>query len=200
MSYWMNMQQDSTASTLVFMPSRLRMSLRLIMNILYVAGTLLLILFLSRSEPEDVTTTLGALLVVLLDSLFVINCLLIVYWIVRPAPCITISKEGVVDNASLIYRGLGLIRWSDISAVWVFTYSFNTALMIRPSDWQRYSEKMSLWLRVQRWWITKSYWSRSSYVCIPQYMLPQDARFVRLDISTAYYQWHPHTDGPISFD
>jgi hypothetical protein len=135
---------------------------------------------------------------VLLDSLFVIYCLLIVYRIVRPSPCITISEEGVVDNASLIYRGMGLIRWSDISAVWVSKYPLTNALMIVPSDWQRYNEKLSLWLRVQRWWITKSYWSGSSHVCIPSYMLPGDARFVRLDISTAYYQWHPH--GSILFD
>jgi len=197
MSDKMNMQQDP-ASTIVFMPSRRRMASRLIINVLYVAGTSLLTLFISRSEPEDASTSLGLLLIVLIDSLFVIYCLLIVYRIVRPAPCIIITKEGVVDNASLIYRGIGLIRWSDISAVWVFTYSYSKDLMIRPSDWQRYSENMSLWLRVQRWWITKSYWSRSSYVCIPQYMLPSEAKFVRLEISTAYYQWHPH--GSILFD
>ena len=74
-------------------------------------------------------------------------------------------------------------------------------LVIIPVNWQNYESQLPQGLRLQRMMIRWSVvWSTRTYICIPRFMLPDNVKFIRLDISTAYYRWYPHANGPILFD
>jgi len=204
----MNMQQDP-ASTIVFMPSRRRMLLRLAMLFLLVVVVVLaMVIFLPGSSVlSDWRLIYTVVLTIVFTVMVIIQGSALIYRLAHPAPSIIVRDDGIIDNGSLIYGGVGFIPWTEIGAIatsHIVTGSFygiwrNRFLNIIPMNWQDYEYRLPWQLRLQRMMIRWSVvLSPRTSICIPQFMLPSDAKFVRLEISTAYYQWHPH--GSILFD
>ncbi len=200
------MQQDSAASTLVFMPSRRRMSLQLAL-IIAVVGVAGLIIWLVRSTISGWRLAALVVVIILLVGMLGFWGSALMYRIVHPSPAIIVREDGIVDNASLLYNGVGFVPWSRIAVVGVINFATapssiwrRKVLIIIPVDAQEYERTLPMSVRLQRLVTRWNLWSSPVGIFIPQFMLPNDAKFVRLDISTAYYQWHPHADGSILFD
>lgn len=204
-----NLQQDSTASTLVYLPSRRRLSLRLGGLFLLVAAFVLaMVIFLPGSSVlSDWRLIYIVVGTIVFTAMTIIQGTALIYRLAHPSPSIIVRQDGIVDNASLIYGGVGFIPWTDIGAIAtrnIVTEPFYGILRMRflviiPVNWRNYEYQLPMRLCLQRIMIRwSSVWSARTCICIPRFMLPSDAKFVRLDISTAYYQWHPH--GSILFD
>jgi len=206
-----NMQPDSSASTIVVLPSQRRMLPRLVLLLLLVLGfTVAMVILLPGSPVRNdwrlVFIVAGMIVIAVLTF---IQSSALIYRLAHPAPSIIVREDGIVDKGSLIYGGDGFIPWTEIGAIatrTIVTEPFygiwrTRFLVIIPVHWRDYENLLPRRIRLQRIMIRwSSVWSARTCICIPRVMLPQDAKFVRLDISTAYYQWHPHADGSILFD
>lgn len=206
---WINMRQDKAASTLVVMPSRRRLLFRLIIVIVVAGAILAVYWFLHLAVHDWRQGALGVLVILLCVQMAVFQGGILIHRMTHPAPSIVVREDGILDNASLIYGGIGFIPWSEIAAIAVrnvVTEPFygiwrKRFLVIVPVNWQEYERTLPLRMRLQRRVIRWGFvWSLPIGIYIPHFMLPDEARFVRLDISTAYYKWHPHVDGLILFD
>ncbi|HEU4784337.1 MAG TPA: STM3941 family protein [Ktedonobacterales bacterium] len=205
------MPQDITASTLIYAPSRRRLLLRLALLFFLVAAFILaLVIFLPGSSVlSDWRLIYVVVGTIVFTAMTIIQSSALIYRLAHPAPSIIVREDGIVDNGSLIYSGVGFIPWTEIGAIATRTIGTEPFygiwrkqfLVIIPVNWRDYEYLLPRSLRLQRTMIRWSaVWSARTCICIPRFMLPGDAKFVRLDISTAYYHWHPHADGSILFD
>lgn len=205
----MSHYRAEAVSTVVFMPSRWRLLLRLMLLFLLVAVFVLaLVIFLPGSSVlSDWRLIFIVVCTIVFTAMTIIQSSALIYRLAHPAPSIIVREDGIVDNASLIYSGVGFIPWTETGAIAtrnIVTEPFygiwrKQFLVVIPVNWRDYEDVLPWRLRLQRIVIRwSSVWSARTCICIPRFMLPSDAKFVRLDISTAYYQWHPH--GSILFD
>lgn len=178
-----------------FMPSRLRMLPFLVMSILVATVMVFVILTwpshrIARDSTVSTLTLLAAVSVVILMSVVFVA---LGYRMARPAPAISVLKEGVFDNASLLYHGIGLLRWSEIASITavdfvtepLFGIFHRRFLVIVPVNWGEYERELPLWIRVQRLALRWVIWSPPG-ICIPQFMLPTTADEVIAQIRAAY--------------
>lgn len=131
----------------------------------------------------------------------------LVYRMVRRFPSIIVREDGIVDNASLLYRGVGLLRWQDIAGV--AARDFTTGLyglwhrrflVIVPVNGLAYESQLPQGIRLQRMLLRLIVQSPKAYICIPQFMLPEAADLVRLDAGTVYHRWQPVRDKAVWFE
>ncbi|HEY1387767.1 MAG TPA: STM3941 family protein [Ktedonobacterales bacterium] len=191
----------------IYAPSRRRLLLRLLL-LLVAAFVLALVIFLPGSSVlSDWRLIFVVVCTIVFTAMTIIQGSALIYRLAHPAPSIVVRDDGIIDNGSLIYGGVGFIPWTEIGAVatrQIGTEPFygiwrKQFLVIIPMNWRDYEYLLPWRIRLQRIVIRWSaVWSARTCICIPRFMLPSDAKFVRLDISTAYYQWHPH--GSILFD
>lgn len=200
------MRQDKTSSPLVFFPSRRRMLLQLA-GILAGVGVGGILIWLAHSSISGWQQVLLVFAIILLVGALGFWGGTLMYRIVRPSPAIIVREDGIVDNASFIYSGVGFIPWAQIAAVGVRNYATapisvwsRKFLIIIPVNAQEFEYALPKSVRLQRLVTRWNLWSSPMGIFIPQFMLPSDAKFVRLDISTAYYQWYPRADASILFD
>lgn len=146
------MPSDNGSSTLVYMPSRRRLLLRLAILFLFVVVFIAaLAIFLPgssvRSDWRLLFVVVGVILVAVMT---IIHGSALIYRLAHPAPSITVREDGIVDNASLIYGGVGFIPWTEIGAIstsHIVTEPFygiwrNRFLTIIPMNWQDYEYRL----------------------------------------------------------
>ena len=178
-----------------YMPSTLRMLPLLVISALFTTVMVIVILTwpshrIARDSTVSALTLLAAVSVVLLMSAVF---LAMAYRMARPAPAISVLKDGVFDNASLLYRGIGLLRWSEIASITavdfvtepLFGIFHRRFLVIVPVNRGEYERALPLWIRVQRLAVRWVIWSPPG-ICIPQFMLPTTADEVIAQIRAAY--------------
>ncbi len=198
-------QPDQASKRLIFMSSRPRMLLRLGIYGFGIALLLLVIVMLSYptrspgTTPYPVLKILGIAASILGILLLLAPCLGIIYRFMRPAPALIVHTGGIVNNASLVYRGVGFTPWSKISSVCVERPMLGPRelyrapfLVITTSDLLVSDETLEPSLRMQRK-IARlllrppSPWS----ICIPRFMLAGRLDGIVQEIGDAYSRWRP---------
>lgn len=166
-----------------------------IVNIFFLTVAPFMIVILpSHRIVRNSTVSAIALLALVSGGLFTsVVFVAIAYRMARPAPAISVLTEGVFDNASLLYRGIGLLRWSEIASITavdfvtepLFGIYHRRFLVIVPVNWREYERELPLWIRLQRLAVRWVIWSPPG-ICIPQFMLPTTADEVIAQIRAAY--------------
>lgn len=187
------------APTLVYKPSRRRLLLALVMYVIFLIAVLLITFLIGRSWLGAPLRILCTLLMACVDIFTTAFCAFILYRMARSSPSIIIREDGIVDNGSLIYRGVGLLRWQEIAMIAAQDYRTDAVyglwhrqfLVIVPTNVHEYESSLPQWMRLQRILLRFIIRSPGQCICIPRFMLPKDAKFIRMDIGTAYFQWYP---------
>lgn len=205
------MPQDDPASPLVYMPSRLRLLLWLV-GYTFALASVILVTVLLASHPNSMNGVLlviflfGAVLVLVVIS---VACVAILYRMLRRFPSLIIGADGIVDNSSLIYRGVGFIPWKKIQTVTVQegrlnlgrTGLYQQVLVIKPTTlWQLELLPLSIQFQhpIVRMIIPTI--PIELGIGIPRFMLPDDPTVIRQEMSDAYRQWYPNRPRYIRFD
>ncbi len=202
--------QHGPATTLVYMPSRARMAWCFIGYIaLLVFVALGMTYWLSRPGSNNQPMRAIVLIVVGLAGLIMsLFCGALAYRIVWYFPSIIVNKDGIIDNASLIYRGTGFISWKEIAAITVrypnpIAYPPNRifrrqVLAITPAK-LAFRSTSSLSVRLQQICVRAAVGTPVWYTGIPRFMLPDDAVAVCQEIGDTYERWYRHKNHPVRF-
>lgn len=195
------MQQRNSSVVQTFMPSKRRMLPLLVESILLcTAMVFILVAWSIRQAPSDpirgALVILGGILVVFLMS---IAFAAMAYRVARPSPAITILREGLLENASLLYRGIGLLHWSDIASITAKDYVtepffgvlHRRFLVIILENWKEYERRLPLWVSIQRMVFRWILWPPPG-ISIPQFMLPTTADEVAAQILAVYQRMEAH--------
>jgi hypothetical protein len=206
------MPQDDAASTLIFMPSRWRMLLWLCVYVIFMAVLIFVIVYLAN-HPESMNRVL--LVIILIGVIFAlllvsVACVAIRYRILRRFPSLIVGADGIVDNASLIYRGIGFLPWKKIETVTVQDGWLRNGrgpdihqqlLVIKPTTlWQL--ELLSPSVQFQHGIVSKFMPTIpiDLGIGIPRFMLPYDATTIRQEMNDAYRKWYPNRQRYIRFE
>jgi len=76
-------------------------------------------------------------------GLFLGHC---IYRILKPVPSIMVNGEGIFENASSV--GAGLLRWSEIAEVKMFTFNNKRFLGILPKDMEQAQRRLLIHKRL----------------------------------------------------
>lgn len=116
-------------------------------------------------------------------SLTVLCALLLFYRLLIPKPALIIDNEGIVDNASAIVSGVGMIRWSEIAAVLLYGSARQSYLVIVPHDMQALRTRQNVLLRA---FATIFARTLPSPISIPEWLLTMPAAEVLAQIRSRY--------------
>jgi hypothetical protein len=197
----MRSKYQPTPST--YLPSPLRILPFLLLTTSY-ALVFLLVAILWPNRPVF-TLVLSVVFLVPIGSQFTLVCFAMLYRMVHEFPAIIVCDEGLIDNASLLYRGVGLLRWSEISAIVAQDYRTDIFyglwhrqfLAIVPVTWPEYERHLPPGLRLQRLLLRLMLRSPRACICIPQFMLPTTADEVaeQLRTDSRYTGIYAHSRG-----
>jgi hypothetical protein len=164
-----------------YLPSPPRMLPFLLLTSSYALVFLLIAAF--WPDRPVITVVLSVVILVPIGCQLALVCVAMLYRMAHAYPAIMVCDEGLVDNASLLYRGVGLIRWSEIAAIVAQDYRTDMFygiwrrrfLAIVPVNWPEYERHLPLGIRLQRLLLRLMLRSPGACICIPQFMLPTTA-------------------------
>ncbi len=116
-------------------------------------------------------------------SLAVLCALLLFYRLLVPKPALIIDNEGIVDNASAIVAGIGMIHWSEIAAVLLYGNARHSYLVIVPHDMRTLQARQNVLSRAFANVFTRAL---PSPISIPEWLLTMPAAEVLAQIRSRY--------------
>ncbi len=116
-------------------------------------------------------------------SLAVLSTLVLLYRLLIPKPALIIDNEVIVDNASAIVAGIGMIRWSEIAAVLLYGNARQSYLVIVPHDLQMVQARQNMFSRAFANIFTRAL---PSPISIPEWLLTMPAAEVLAQIRSRY--------------
>lgn len=167
----------------VVYPSRNRLVQRILLpaiafaSIIAAAPTLASTLLRTQSGMQIPAGSLVLVSLVLLCMLFLFYRLLV------PKPALIIDNEGIVDNASAIVAGAGMIRWNEIAAVLLYGAAQQSYLVIVPHDMQALYARQNMLARAFAAIFTRTL---PSPISIPEWLLTMPAAEVLAQIRARY--------------
>ncbi len=154
---------------IVVYPNKTKLAALCAGQVLFALGCLAVCVWIVISPPSYTADAAGAettnvvmifcttILVPILAYLAAGEC----YQLLRHQPAVTVTEEGLIDNCSLLFCGVGLIRWQEMYAVLVVPYK--TPGLIQMTQWyltivlrddNEFFRQRSAALRRLRWIVT----------------------------------------------
>jgi hypothetical protein len=180
MGAWHMMQYGQV---FVVYPSRNRLVQRILLPALAFASLIVAApTFVSTllRTPQSGGMPAGSLVLV---SLALLCMLFLFYRLLVPKPALIIDNEGIVDNASAIVAGVGMIRWSEIAAVLLYGNTQQSYLVIVPHDMQTLETRRNALTRAFAAIFTRTL---PSPISIPEWLLTMPAAEVLAQIRARY--------------
>lgn len=119
----------------------------------------------------------------LLLSLALLCTLFLFYRLLVPRPALIIDNEGIVDNASAIVGGIGMLHWNEIAAVLLYGSAQQSYLVIVPHDMEMLQARQNVLSRIFANIFTRSL---PSPISIPEWLLTMSAAEVLAQIRSRY--------------
>lgn len=116
-------------------------------------------------------------------SLALLCALFLFYRLLSPKPALIIDNEGIVDNASAIVAGIGMIYWSEIAAVLLYGSAQQSYLVIVPHNIQALRARQNVLARAFANIFTRAL---PSPISIPEWLLTMPAAEVLAQIRARY--------------
>jgi hypothetical protein len=180
MGAWHMMQYGQV---FVVYPSRNRLVQRILLPALAFAAVIAaaptLVSTLLRTQ-QNAGLPAGSMVLV---SLALLCTLFLFYRLLVPKPALIIDNEGIVDNASAIVAGVGMIHWSEIAAVLLYGNAQQSYLVIVPHDLQTLQARQNVVTRAFATIFTRTL---PSPISIPEWLLTMPAAEVLAQIRARY--------------
>ena len=167
----------------VVYPSRNRLAQRILLpslafaTLIVAAPTVVNALLHTQQRPEVAPGPM------ILLSLTVLCALLLFYRLLMPKPALIIDNEGIVDNASAIVSGVGMIHWSEIAAILLYGSARQAYLVIVPHDMETLRTRQNV---LSRTFVTVFARMLPSPISIPEWLLTMPAAEVLAQIRSRY--------------
>lgn len=168
----------------VVYPSRNRLVQRILLPTLaiafFIAVSPTLVSTLLHTQQIGVAMPAGPMVLL---SLALLCMLFLLYHLLAPKPALIIDNEGIVDNASAIFAGAGMIHWHEIAAVLLYGSAQQSYLVIVPHDVHAVQARQNVLSRAFANIFTRTL---PSPISIPEWLLTMPAAEVLAQMRARY--------------